>query len=383
MQTSKPDALTREEIRSAAGGLGFVACGFTDARPLAATTILQGWLDAGRHGDMDYLARDVQARCRPQTQLPEAATVIAVAWPYPQAAPTGPNWTETLTGRIAAYAIGDDYHKVLADRLRDLEEIVCLTTGGSCTSHVDSGPLLEKDLARRAGLGWSGHNTNILSPTAGSYLLLGLIITDAVLPPDPPYLEDGCGSCRACVPACPTGALDDGPTIDARLCISYLTIEHRGPIPIQLRSSIGNWVFGCDACQEVCPVNTAPSDPPAWLTPYLPDLLTLTRDEFRSRYAHTAVSRAKRRGLARNAAVVMGNSGNIDAVGPLELALRTHDEALVRSHAAWALGRFAQAQARTALNQAEPSEAVPPVRREIERALARDDSHRPTSRGRV
>jgi epoxyqueuosine reductase len=232
--------------------------------------------------------------------------------------------------------------------------------------------LVEKELAKRAGLGWYGHNTNLLTRGAGSYLLLACLLTEARFEPDPPFVADHCGTCRSCIPSCPTGALGNGPTIDARRCISYLTIEHRGPIDPALRKEIGNWVLGCDVCQEVCPWNSQPeaASSNSQQEPYLPELLWISPEEFSARFGGTAVSRAKRRGLARNAAVALGNTGNPEAVEPLAAALAAHDEPIVRAHSAWALGSLATDAAQKALRRAARQEHVPPVRCEIEEALS-------------
>jgi epoxyqueuosine reductase len=207
----------------------------------------------------------------------------------------------------------------------------------------------------------------------GSTFVLGVVVTRAALRFDPPFAANHCGTCRACVPACPTGALDTGPTIDARLCISYLTIEHRGPIERSLRARMGNWVFGCDVCQEVCPWNDESFELDPRAAPFLPDWLHMSQDDFRERFSGTALVRPKRRGLARNAAIALGNTANPRAVPHLARALSDHDEPLVRAHAAWALGRLAGGDARdealAALRSAASKERISPVRREIDAAL--------------
>jgi epoxyqueuosine reductase len=360
----------KEEIRTVALGLGFAACGFTDAEPLECGALLSGWIEAGRHGHMDYLGRDVERRVRPRAVHAAARSVIVLAWPYPAPQRSRADWRTALNGRIAAYAFGCDYHRELAERAQVLAMAVEERCGGSTRVQVDAGPLVEKELARRAGLGWYGHNTNVLTKESGSYLLLACVLTAARFEPDPPFALNHCGTCRACVPACPTTALDSGPTIDARTCISYLTIEHRGPVDVSLRAAMGNWVFGCDVCQEICPWNPADAAAASDLEPYLPDLLWITRDEFEGRFAGTAVARVKRRGLARNAAIVLGNTGNPAAIEPLSAAVKSHDEPIVRAHAAWALGRLASPSGRRALLVAESREKVPPVQWEIAMALA-------------
>ena len=359
-----------EEIRRFALGLGFAACGLTSADDLACGVLLGEWIAAGRHGDMQYLAEQHERRLRPSLSLEGARSAVVVAWTCGAPLPPDPRWRELLHGRVAAYALGPDYHAHVAAKLERLAAHIRQRTGAESVVHVDGGPLVEKELARRAGLGWYGRNTNLLRPGLGSSFVLGAVITSAPLEPDPPLESDHCGTCRVCIPACPTGALDDGPTIDARLCISYLTIEHRGPVPPPLRAAMGNWVFGCDACQDVCPWNQDVPVPHPLQNPWLPGWLAMSEGEFREHFAGTALLRPKRRGLARNAAIALGNSANAAAVPFLARALREHDEPLVRAHAAWALGRLAGVEACAGLDAAASREAVPPVRREIDAALA-------------
>lgn len=359
-----------EDLRRRARRLGFAACAVTSAEDLACGPLLAEWLDAGRHGDMTYLAEKHERRLRPSAALAGARSAIVVAASYAPSAPADPSWKELLRGRVAAYALGSDYHEHVATRLEALAAWLRERSGSETVVHVDGGPLVEKELARRAGLGWYGRNTNLLRPGAGSWFMLGVIVTTAPLAADPPFSADHCGTCRACIPACPTGALDSGPTIDARLCISYLTIEHRGPLPPALRASIGNWVFGCDLCQDVCPWNGSAAVSHPRQGPWLPGWLLMSEADFREHFAGSALLRPKRRGLARNAAVALGNSGNPAAVDFLAAALSGHDEPIVRAHSAWGLGRIAGRIARKALMGAAAREQVPPVRREIDAALA-------------
>lgn len=387
-----------EIIRRRALDLGFAACGITSADDLECGPLLEEWVDAGRHGDMRYLSDRLERRIRPSGLLAGARSVIVVVWPYHAPLVADPLWRQTLRGRVAAYAIGADYHDHVAHKLERLAAELREQTGSDATVHVDGGPLVEKELARRAGLGWYGHNTNLLRPGLGSFFVLGAIVTSEPLTPDPPFVKNHCGTCRACVPACPTKALSDGPTIDARLCISYLTIELRGPIPTPLRGSLGNWVFGCDVCQDVCPWNAQSSPPHPLQSPWLPGWLAMTESEFRENYTGTPLLRPKRRGLARNAAVVLGNTGNPAAISFLAAATRDHDEPLVRAHGAWALGELANFATTTpsgkkpeaasaelpapltpsdrkdillSLQRAARHETVPPVLREIEAAIVR------------
>lgn len=351
--------------------LGFAACGFTTTVDLDCGPVLGDWLAAGRHGDMNYLADKHERRLRPSLALAGARSAVVVAWAYRAFSPPDPGWREALRGRVAAYALGGDYHAHVSAKLERLASFVRERTGAETAVHVDGGPLVEKELARRAGLGWYGRNTNLLRPGLGSSFVIGTVLTGAVLAPDRPFDADHCGTCRACIPACPTDALGDGPTIDARLCISYLTIEHRGPVPASLRESMGNWVFGCDVCQQVCPWNGDEPAPHPQQQPWLPGWLAMSDDDFRSNFDGTALLRPKRRGLARNAAIALGNSGNPAALPFLARAAREHDEPLVRAHSAWAVGALGDKQATAALRAALARESVPPVRQEIEAALHR------------
>ena len=326
---------------------------------------------------MLYLGRNSDARIDPRNLFPEIRSVVSLTYPYvpPPSAPG--KWSAYLRGRIAAYARGDDYHQTVGSRLRLLAgQIRRIRTGTEARYYVDTGPVLEREWASRAGAGWFGRNTMLLDQRAGSWFFLGEIFTNLELPSGPPAV-DRCGTCRRCLDACPTGALELGCRIDPRLCISYLTIEHRGPIPREIRPKLQNWVFGCDICQEVCPWNRKPGDQTAFefLNPSLPDLLGLDPSGFRTHYAGTAITRTKRRGLLRNVAVALGNSGNRDAVPALRSAL-SDPEPLIRSHAAWALGCLGGPIASAALERARQSETTsnPEVREEIEAALeqARD-----------
>lgn len=364
----QPSAL-EEQIRARALDLGFSACAIGSAADLDCGPLLEQWLAEGRHGDMNYLAEKHEQRLHPGLVLAGARSAVVVAWSYAAPLPPDPDWKELLTGRIAAYAAAPDYHVHVAARLERLATWLRERTGADATVHVDGGPLVEKEIAHRAGLGWYGRNTNLLRPGLGSTFVLGTILTTAPLAADAPFPSDHCGTCTACIPACPTGALNEGPSIDARLCISYLTIEHRGPVPLPLRPSMGNWIFGCDVCQDVCPWNPDPlvAAPPH--RPWLPGWLEMSEEEFRAHYLDTPMSRPKRRGLARNAAIALGNSGNPAALPFLARAVRGHPEPLVRAHAAWALGRLGGTEAASQLRAALFSENVPPVRREIDEAL--------------
>jgi len=248
--------LTRQ-VKARALGCGFDAVGICGAGLLEPERERYlAWYEEGRQADMKWITHDwIERAARPSLQFPRARSVVCVAASY-AGKPTGP--TPANTGRIARYAQGHDYHEVLGERLKKLaDELVDL--GGNSRAFVDTAPTMDKALAVRAGIGWQGRNTMLLSTRLGSFTYLGGLLSDLELEPDEPE-SDGCGSCRLCVRACPTGALSGDYTIDSRLCISYLTIEHRGPIPRSLRSQIGDWVFGCDICQDICPPVTRLQD---------------------------------------------------------------------------------------------------------------------------
>ena len=328
-----------------------------------------------------FNAQRVERGTDPETLLPGARSIISLGWNYyPSDDPTAVDGQ----GVIARYARGRDYHRVMKRRMRRMVLDLTERLGDRFAArwYVDDGPMLDRAAAARAGLGWFGKNGNILNPTYGSWLLLGQIITDLPLADDPP-LAKTCGQCARCIPACPTDAIVAPYVVDNRRCISYLTIEHKGAIPVELRASLGNWVFGCDICQEVCPVNrkaTATGDPNFGRTDLsavdLIELLEMTDEQFRQRFAGTPVMRAKREGMQRNACIALGNSGDPAAVPGLTRALTTAAP-LVRGHAAWALGRIGGPSAIDALRHALDRESDPGVRSEIRQAL--DDGGYPLS----
>jgi epoxyqueuosine reductase len=325
---------------------------------------------------MAYLARRVELRLDPRQMLDDGArTALCVALQYhPLAGDTAPEGD--LWPWVARYARGLDYHDLLLRRLRRLaERILEGYPGSQCRPYVDTGPVLERELGARAGLGAVGKNTNLLDGEAGSWFFLGELFLDLELEPDPPA-ADLCGSCVACLEACPTGALPEPYRLDSNRCISYWTIEHRGVIPTAVRPTLDNWVFGCDICQEVCPVNTEPEardHPELRLTPErshldLAGLLTLGRQDYVEAFRGSPMKRAKQEGLQRNAAVVMGNSRDAAHVPALGVALANGSD-LVRRHAAWALGRIGDHAAEEILRRRLAVEESQAVQTEIRCAL--------------
>ena len=361
-----------DQIRSKAAALGFSECGFARLGRLDREEFLRNWLAQGNAGDMHYLARQPERRLDPTTAFPQAKSVICLAYPYAPPAVPELDWRAELRGRMAAYAVGLDYHDRIGARLRELTAFLAdLRPGVWTRPYVDTGPLLEREWAYRSGLGWFGKNTMLLRKRVGSWFFLAEVLVDLELEGEGPA-QDHCGRCTRCMDACPTGALEDGYILRSPVCLSYLTIEHRDAIPLDLRPKLGNWIFGCDICQEVCPWNTKFGAPERAvvesLFPSLPALLALDDNGFRQRFRKTAVWRTKRRGLLRNVAVVLGNSGNPQAVAPLRSALRD-PEALIRAHAAWALGQLDDRAARVALQHALATEDDPQVRAEISVAV--------------
>jgi len=357
-------------VRSRAAELGFEKVGIAPAGRAPRADFLRAWLGEGRHGTMEWLDRTVERREDATVLLPGAKSVIVVAKNYHT---PDVHSSDGAVGRISRYAWGDDYHEVMLDRLHDLRRHV-ESLGGVAKVAVDTNAILEKPWAQAAGLGWQGKHTNLITRDLGSWVFLGELVTDLALEPDAPHVEDFCGTCTACIDVCPTKAITGPYQLDARLCISYLTIEHRGPIPRELRPSIGNLIYGCDLCQDVCPWNkyAQTSPDPAFraregnLAPKLVELMALTRDEWTARFRGSPVKRAKYAGFLRNVAVALGNSGDPSAIPALEKAL-LHEEPLVRGHAAWALGRLG---AKSALEARRPAESDPQVLEELEAALA-------------
>ncbi|WP_419167767.1 tRNA epoxyqueuosine(34) reductase QueG [Candidatus Palauibacter sp.] len=354
--TGGADAL-KEEIRAAARACGFDQIGFAPAEPPRHADEYEDWLARGYHGEMAYLAREdaVRRRLDPGEAFPGCRTLVVVSMLYGSTpGPPPPPPPARRLPIVARYALGRDYHGVFEERLEELSAAIARLAPGTRTKrYVDYGPVLERDHAQRAGLGWIGKNTMLIHPEFGSYLMLGELLTDLEIEPDPPFVHDRCGTCRRCIDACPTDAILDGRLLDARLCISYLTIELRGSIPEALRPAIGNRVFGCDICQEVCPWNSdAPSPapapfaprpgqpmPPADMVAWAEELAGLDATEFRTRYRGTAFSRPGRDGLLRNLAVGLGNAGG-PAARPVLRRLEADPAPLVREHARWALNRL-------------------------------------------
>ena len=382
-----PAAEWRASIVAAASRVGFARTGFASVAPFVeAGAHFQAFLAHSRHGSMSYLERQ-KTRAAPRSLLPEAQTLISVALAYAGGSRLVQLKRSAESASIAAYALGPDYHRVIKAKLAELGQACADILGRPvlARSCVDTAPLLEREAARRAGVGFIGKSAMNIIPGVGSYFLTGELLVDAAIEPGTP-LPDGCGRCRLCLDACPTGAFVDAYTLDARRCIAYLTIEHRGVIPRELRALIGERVFGCDVCQDVCPYNAAADKHPAspdlapraeLLQVSLTELLELSASGYRRLVRGTALERATRRMLQRNAAVALGNSRRTDAAPALRAALGSSSD-LVRGHAAWALGELAAlgtvraerdetTQALAAVTRHDPATWV---REEAEEALA-------------
>lgn len=365
------DAL-KAEIRAEALRRGFVLCGFAPLQPPPHAEFLQRWLAEGNAAGMGYLGKGLAKRLDPTLILRGTRTMITLAFPYAPPPIIEGDWRSELRGRIAAYAAGPDYHDVVRERLDEVGGAIrALVPAARTLTYVDTGAILEREWATLGSVGWFGKNTMILHRLHGSWFFLGEILTDLELEPEP-LVSDHCGTCRRCLDDCPTGALRGDYVLDARLCISYLTIEHRGPIPPEIRPQMANWIFGCDVCQEVCPWNRGaqPAEPNEVLQPRLLELFALDEATFDRRFRHTALWRTKREGLLRNIAVALGNSGNREAVAALAQALGNESSPLIRGHAAWALGELGGEAALRALDTAR-GDADEYVRGEVERALDR------------
>ena len=372
----------KAEIKAEAKRLGFLLVGATTLQTPPHFSKYEAWIDQGFHGVMAYLANDRarQRRFDPHQILPEATSILCLALPY--AAPLReqrlPN--DGNTGQIAAYAWGPDYHEIIPPRLAQLVAWVesRLNRPIRWRGYTDTGPILERELALFAGLGWIGKNTCLIHPRHGSFFFLAEIFWDVDLEPDQPIQADYCGSCRRCIDACPTNCILPDRTLDARRCISYQTIENKGSIPVEIRPQLGSWIFGCDICQQVCPWNIRfaklPGDPalaPPAENP-MPGLIaeiSLTSEQFNHKYRHSPVLRTRRRGYLRNVAVAIGNQPDPAALPSLSQAIARESEPLVRAHIAWAIAQIGGSPARQVLEQAQTVETDETVLTEIQSAL--------------
>ncbi len=358
--------------------LGFDLVGIAALGPAETAPAFLAWIEDGRAGEMHYLERGAEKRRDSRLPVPGTTHAIVVALDYGGKEPSGP---------VARYARGLDYHDVIEEKLRELHSRLNVDVGREIAGkpYVDTGPLLERDLARRAGLGWFGKNTNLLNPTLGSYFFLGALVLDVELATDAPFEADRCGTCTRCIEACPTEAITAPRQLDARRCISYLTIELKEEIPVEFREAIGELIYGCDICQEVCPYThkfaRELSEPSFAARPAIAgkdastlarELLAMSQPEFSAAFKGSPMKRAKLRGLKRNAAVVLGNAGDPSALSSLIAAL-SDSEPLVREHAAWALGKIGAEAAAGPLLSRAGEESDPRVLAALRSALDRFD----------
>ena len=331
----------KQAIKEKARQLGFILAGVTSCDPPARYGIFEEWLGSNMHGTMNYLAEDRSRtrRADPKQILPECESILVLALPYANSEFR----IQNSEFKIASYALGDDYHDIIPPRLQEIVAFIEEQLGHPIPNrfYTDTGPILEREFAQRAGLGWIGKNSMLIHPKAGSTFFLAEILLGIELEPDDALITDHCGTCARCIQACPTQCILPNRTLDARRCISYLTIELKDDIPEELRPLMEDWIFGCDACQQVCPWNrlSAPADSafdPKIPLPVLTSDLTLTSVEFNQRFKKSPLRRAKRRGYLRNLAVAIGNNGDETDIPVLEQALQS-DEPMIREHAQWAI----------------------------------------------
>jgi epoxyqueuosine reductase len=333
------------EIKSAllvkVQALGFDDCRVAPALPAAHRALFEQWIAEGKHGDMAWMARNVERRTDPRVVLPGARSVIVLALNYYQG--SGPE----NDYRIARYAWNDDYHDLIEKKLRELDAFLT-SQGGTQKPYVDTGPVLERDFASEAGLGWGGKSTMQIHRHLGTWFFLADILTTLDLPADTPA-KDMCGKCTRCIDACPTQAITAPRRMDARRCISYLTIESKGSIPLEFRRAIGDRIYGCDACLDACPWNRHAQESreatfqarETVFSKSLRDFLALTEDEFRALFAKSPIKRIKRPAFLRNVCVALGNGGRWDDLPALEAAA-ADPHPLIAEHAAWAIAEIRQ-----------------------------------------
>ena len=330
-----------EDLQQLAVRLGFSECRIAPAVPAAHREVYEQWIGEGKHGDMAWMARNVERRTDPRLVLPGARSVIVLATNYFQGEPP----PSVLEGRIARYAWNNDYHDLIEKRLRHMDAFLA-KHGGTQRCYVDTGPMLERDFAAEAGLGWNGKSTMQIHGSLGTWFFLSEILTTLELPPDAPA-KDRCGKCSRCIDACPTRAITAPHRLDARRCISYLTIEHKGPIPVEFRRAIGDRLYGCDDCLTACPWNrfaqasneAAFAAREAVFSMKLRDMLKLDDAAFRTLFAKSPIKRIKRPAFLRNICVVLGNVGDADDLPALEAAANDEHE-LIREHAMWAIAEI-------------------------------------------
>lgn len=367
-----------QKIHTRSKELGFELVGISPAKESETIELYRKWIESGYAGKMGYLEKHLPLKEDPRTLLKETKSVISLAMNYYTVDPSKDLSEDPSRGQISRYAWGDDYHDVIRDRLQQLVDYIKTMAESELQSRVfvDSGPILEREYAQKAGLGWIGKNTNLINWKTGSWYFLAEILISFELDYNNQPVRGSCGTCTKCIEACPTDAILEPNVLDSRLCISYLTIELKDSIPMELRPQIGNLIFGCDICQEVCPWNNkaVPTSEPAFhprndnLTPELLSLMDITQSDFSKKYKGSPIKRTKWKGFIRNVIVAIGNWGSPTAVPALKKAL-INDEPMIRGHAAWALGQIGGENATIALENQLENEIAPEVITEIKDAL--------------
>lgn len=373
-------------IQEKAFELGFDIVNAIPISPSMTIDVYTNWLNLGYAGKMSYLEKHLNKKKDLRYVMPETLSLITLAINYHTLSLPQESKMDPMRGIISSYAWGDDYHEIIREKLEKLRNFIENTVHHQKESrvYVDTGPILEREYAQRAGLGWFGKNSMLINKQKGSWLFLSEILLDIELKTLPSLPQASCGTCTHCIDACPTNAIVADRQVNSQDCISYLTIELKGNIPSKLRPAIGNLIFGCDICQEVCPWNRkAPlSQEPAFqpraenILPHLIDLMMLTQEEFSRRFKKSPIKRTKRRGFLRNVAIALGNWGSPQAIPALIHGLNDM-EPLIRSHSAWALGQISSAASRQALKAALVSETESTVQQEIQEALANHDTPLP------
>lgn len=367
-----------QQIQARAHELGFELVGIIPAAESDTIALYQQWIENGYAGKMGYLEKHLPLKTDVRQLLAEAKSVISLAMNYYTLDPPKALAEDAARGQISRYAWGDDYHDIIRQRLSELVDFIKQTAETELQTRicVDTAPIIEREYAQKAGIGWIGKNTNLIHWRSGSWYFLAEVLVSVALEPETPPLRGSCGTCTRCIEACPTDAIVEPNLLDSRRCISYLTIELKERIPKAFRSKMGNLIYGCDICQEVCPWNSkaVPTADPAFqprdgnIAPTLLSLIGMTQQEFSRRFKGSPIKRAKRRGFLRNVLVAIGNWGEQRAVPALKKAL-TDDEPLVRSHAAWALGQIGGTAAEKILQTQLTVETEHEVITEIQDAL--------------
>ncbi|MDE0186088.1 MAG: tRNA epoxyqueuosine(34) reductase QueG [Candidatus Poribacteria bacterium] len=366
------------QIKDFSQKLGFNLIGIVPAEPSQTIDRYERWLECGYGGEMRYLERHSPLKQNVRNLLPEAKSIITLGFNYYTIDPPDSLARDSSRGQISRYAWGTDYHDIIQKKLRRVAQFIKAAAQEHVKSRVfvDSGPILEREYAQKSGIGWIGKNTNLINWQSGSWYFLAELLVSVALDYDYLPPRGDCGTCTLCIDACPTDAIISPNLLDSRLCISYLTIELKGSIPQNLRPQMGNLIFGCDICQEVCPWNSKakPTRERGFyprkgnLAPKLISLINMTQEEFSKRFKNSPIKRAKRKGFLRNVAVALGNWKSRTAVPALKIALND-DEPLVRAHAAWALGQINVKSAKTALRERLKVESKTEVIDEINDAL--------------